>query len=143
MPLAFTTLERQTVLSFPLVVIKIPHWWQFHPCVVQHRTVPFQHWDRCKWENELYKVARLSHNWTPFFGKKKYQNESKRQYYRAIVEPITTYRAENCQLTSRTKKKLEVDFLRRASRIFWLGHIRKEVIKEKTKVEEDIVDQTE
>lgn len=54
--------------------------------------------------------------------------------YRAILEPITTFGAENWQVTSRTKESLkvvEMDFLKRvfSVRIYRLLHIRNEIMK--------------
>lgn len=72
--------------------------------------------------------------------------ETKKLLYNCIVEPITTYGAETWNLTQRKKQRLktvEMDFFRRSCRISRLEHIPNEVIKQRSQIEDTIVDRIE
>ena len=82
----------------------------------------------------------------PLLWSSKINRSTKIQLYRCIVEPITTYGAECWQLTSKAQrqlKTLEMDFLRRSSRISKLDHIRNDDIREMMHIEDTIVDRIE
>lgn len=67
------------------------------------------------------------------------KTKSKTNLYGATVEPVITYGAENCQLASSARERLrtvEMDLLTHASRTTRSVHIRNEVTKVRTKVEE-------
>ncbi|CAH1975789.1 unnamed protein product [Acanthoscelides obtectus] len=70
---------------------------------------------------------------------------TKVQVYHSIVEPITAYGAECRQLTKieNQLKAVEMDFLRRSCRLSRLDHIRNDMIRERTCVQDTIVDRVE
>ena len=72
----------------------------------------------------------------PLLWSNKLTLKTKMTIYGSIVEPILTYGAECWQLTSRNWKRIEtveMDFLRRASRISRLDHIPNEEIRRYTR----------
>lgn len=74
------------------------------------------------------------------------KNNTKKRIYYSIVEGIVLYNAEVWDVSKKQEKQLrslEMDVMRRSSRISRLQHIPNTIIKEKMGMHEDIVDRIE